>query len=135
MFRNNEETCSLTLRSVRRQTIDALYEGKALTGLPICQLVDEIVWRRVKDHPSMPQTRPDYLHENTCSLTLRRVRRQTIDALYELKALTGLPICRLVDDIVTDWVEKHPIMFQMRLEEVRRLAEEFGANDDTPSNP
>jgi hypothetical protein len=73
--------------------------------------------------------------EETYSLTLRSVRWQTIDALYEAKAQTGKPICRLVDEIVTDWVEKHPSMLQMRLEEVRRLAEEFGAKDGTSSDP
>jgi len=39
--------------------------------------------------------------EETYSLTLRRVRQRTIDALYERKALTGKPICRLVDEIIT----------------------------------
>jgi|HubBroStandDraft_6_1064221.scaffolds.fasta_scaffold167841_2 hypothetical protein len=127
MFENDEDTCSLTLRHVRWQTIDALYEAKALTGLPICHLVDEIVWRWVKEQPSMLQTRLDHVHEDTGSLTLRSVRRRTVDALYEAKALTGKPICRLVDEIVTDWVEKHPMMLEVRQEEVRRLAEEFGA--------
>jgi hypothetical protein len=70
--------------------------------------------------------------EETYSLTLRSVRRPTIEALYELKALRGVPICRLVDEIVRDWVEKHPSMLQMRQEEVRRLAEEFGTKDGTP---
>jgi hypothetical protein len=67
--------------------------------------------------------------EETCSLTLRSVRWQTIDALYELKALKDKPICRLVDEIVTDYFEKDPSMLEMRQEEVRRLAEEFGAKD------
>jgi hypothetical protein len=35
MTYRDEETCSLMLRSVRRQTIDALYEAKALMGLPM----------------------------------------------------------------------------------------------------
>ena len=83
MFENDEDTCSLTLRHVRWQTIDALYEAKALTGLPICHLVDEIVWRWVKEQPSMLQTRLDHVHEDTGSLTLRSVRRRTVDALYE----------------------------------------------------
>jgi hypothetical protein len=67
--------------------------------------------------------------EDTCSLTLRSVSRQTIDALYELKALRDKPICRLVDEIVTDYFEKDPSLLAMRQEEVRRLAEEFGGAD------
>ena len=67
--------------------------------------------------------------EETCSLTLRSVSRQTIDALYELKALRDKPICRLVDEIVTDYFEKDPSLLAMRQEEVRRLAEEFGGAD------
>jgi hypothetical protein len=62
-------------------------------------------------------------------LTLRSVSRQTIDALYELKALRDKPICRLVDEIVTDYFEKDPSLLAMRQEEVRRLAEEFGGAD------
>jgi hypothetical protein len=57
------------------------------------------------------------------------VSRQTIDALYELKALRDKPICRLVDEIVTDYFEKDPSLLAMRQEEVRRLAEEFGGAD------
>lgn len=67
--------------------------------------------------------------EETCSLTLRSVRRQTKDALYELKALKDKPICRLVDEIVTNYFEKDPSMLAMRQEEIRRLAEEFGDAD------
>lgn len=67
--------------------------------------------------------------EETCSLTLRTVSRQTIDALYELKALKDRPICRLVDEIVTDYFEKDPSLLAMRQDEVRRLAEEFGGAD------
>jgi hypothetical protein len=70
--------------------------------------------------------------EETYSLTLRSVRRPTIDALYELKALKGKPICRLIDEIVTDYFEKDPSMLEMRQDEVRRLAEEFGAKDGMP---
>jgi len=54
--------------------------------------------------------------EETCSLTLRSVRRQTIDALYELKALKAKTICRLVDEIVTDYFEKNPSLLAMRQE-------------------
>ena len=67
--------------------------------------------------------------EDTCSLTLRSVSRQTIEALYELRALKGKPICRLVDEIVTGYFEKDPSLLAMRQEEVRRLAEEFGGAD------
>ena len=101
-YRDEETYGCLMLRDVRRQTIDALYEAKALMGLPICQLVDEIVWWRVKEHLSMPQTRLSHGHNDTDRLTLRRVRRRTIEALYELKARTGLPIYRLVDLIVAE---------------------------------
>ena len=73
-----------------------------------------------------------YRDEETYSLTLRSVRRRTIDALYELKALKGQPICRLVDDILTNCFENDPSMLQLRQEEVRRLAEEFGAKDGMP---
>ena len=132
MTDRDEETSSLMLRSVRWQTIAALYEAKTLTGLPICQLVDEIVWCRVKEDLSVPQTRLNRGHDDTDRLTLRRVRRQTIDALYALKAHTGLPISRLVDLIVADWVETHPSMLRTRREHLRRLAEEFGAKDDMP---
>jgi len=62
-------------------------------------------------------------------LTLRSVSRQTIDALYELKALRDKPLCRLVDEIVTDYFEKDPSLLAMRQEEVRRLVEEFGGAD------
>ena len=126
-YRDEETYNCLMLRGVRRQTIDALYEAKALMALPICQLVDEIVWCRVKEYLSMPQTRLNHGYDDTDRLTLRRVRRRTIDALYELKARTGLPIYLLVDLIVADWVDKHPRMLQVRLQEVRRLVEEFGA--------
>ena len=73
-------------------------------------------------------------NEETGSLTLRSIRKETIDALYECKALDRRPICRLVDEIVSDWVEKNPRILQRRQEEVRRLAEEYGAHDDTASD-
>lgn len=63
--------------------------------------------------------------EDTCSLTLRSVSRQTVDALYALKALRDKPICRLADEIFTEYFEKDPSLLAMRQEEVRRLAEEF----------
>jgi hypothetical protein len=78
----------------------------------------------------MPEMRLNHGRDNTGRLTLRRVHRRTIEALYELKARTGLPIYLLVDLIVGDWVDKHPRMLQMRLEEVRRLVEEFGGVGD-----
>jgi len=70
-------------------------------------------------------------NKDTRSLNLRSVRRKTAAALYEAKALTGKPICHLVDLMVVYWIENHPSMLQMRLEEVRLLAEEYGANDGT----
>jgi hypothetical protein len=63
-------------------------------------------------------------------LTLRKVRQQTIDALYELKALKDKPICRLVDEIVTEYFETNPAVLAMRQEEVRRIAREYGGADD-----
>ncbi|MEI8153512.1 MAG: hypothetical protein WCG92_18250 [Hyphomicrobiales bacterium] len=68
-------------------------------------------------------------NEDTCSLTLRSVSRQTIDTLYELKTLRGKPICRLIDEIVTNYYEKDPSLLAMRQDEGRRLAEEFGGAD------
>ena len=61
-------------------------------------------------------------NEGTCSLTLRRVWRRTSAVLYELKMLTGLPIYELINQMVVFYVENHPSMLQLRLEEVRRLA-------------
>jgi hypothetical protein len=69
--------------------------------------------------------------EDTCSLTLRRIRRRTSAVLYELKILTGLTIYELINRIVVYYVENHPSMLQMRLEEVRRLVGEYGAKDGT----
>ena len=71
-------------------------------------------------------------NEDTCSLTLRCIWRRTSAVLYELKMLTGLPIYELINRIVTYYVENHPSMLQRRLEEVRLLAAEYGANDGTP---
>ena len=59
-----------------------------------------------------------YRDEETGSLTLRNVRRQTIDVLYELKALKDKPICRLVDEIVTNYFEKDLSLRAMYQEEV-----------------
>jgi hypothetical protein len=69
--------------------------------------------------------------EDTCSLTLRRIWRRTSAVLYELKMLTGLPIYELINRVVVYYVENHPSLLQMRLEEVRRLVEEYGAKDGT----
>ena len=69
--------------------------------------------------------------EDTCSLTLRRVWRRTSAILYELKMLTGLTIYELINRMVMYYVENHPSMLKMRLEEVRRLVEEYGAKDGT----
>ena len=69
------------------------------------------------------------INEDTYSLTLRSVRWQTIHALYELKALKDKPICRLVDEIVTAYLEKEPSLLAIRQEEIRRLAEQFGVAD------
>lgn len=131
MFENDEDTCSLTLRSVRRSTIEALREARTLTGSPMYHLVDQIVWRG-KDHLSMMQVPLDDVCEDTCSLTLRHVRRSTVEALYAAKAATGLPICRLVDVMVVRCVEEHPLMLQNRLDQLRRLARKFGSKDGPP---
>ena len=69
--------------------------------------------------------------EETYCLTLRAVRPWTADVLYEAKTLTGEPIYRWVDRMVAYYVEHHPSMLEMRLEEVRLLAAEYGANDGT----
>lgn len=69
--------------------------------------------------------------DETCSLTLRRIWRRTSAVLYELKMLTGLTIYELINRIVVYYVENHPSMLQMRLEEVQRLVEEYGAKDGT----
>ena len=55
--------------------------------------------------------------EETCSVNMRTFRLKTKKALYERKAQTGKPVCRLVDEIITAYFES----------EVRRLAEEYGA--------
>ena len=68
--------------------------------------------------------------EDTGSLTLRRVRLKTIDELYEAKYLTGLPLCQLVDDIVYLGIDEY--VRQWQLDDARRLAREFGADDATP---
>ena len=139
MTYRNEETDTLTLRSISLPTRDVLYEYKTLKGKPICQLVDEIVTDYVENHPSRLQLRQravrrlvqEYAagtHE-TCKLTLRSVRRSTIEALCKYKTLTGKPIYQLVDEIVTDYVENHPSMLQLRQEQVRRLVQEFSAQD------
>jgi len=65
--------------------------------------------------------------EETCSMNLRTIRLKTKKALNERKALTGKPLCRLVDELVTAHFENDPSTLEKRLEEVRRLAEEFGA--------
>ena len=68
---------------------------------------------------------------DTCSLTLRRIWRRTSAILYELKMMTRLPIYELINRIVVYYVENHPSMLEMRLEEVRRLVEEYSAKDGT----
>ena len=65
--------------------------------------------------------------EETCSLTLRSVRWKTVDWLYELKASKDKPICQLVDEIVSDFIETDPSLREMREADARRLAEEYGA--------
>ena len=65
--------------------------------------------------------------EETCSVNLRTFRVKTKKALNERKALTGKPLCRLADEIIAAHFENDPSTLEMRLEEVRRLAEEFGA--------
>jgi hypothetical protein len=65
--------------------------------------------------------------EETCSVNMRTFRRKTRDALRERKALTGKPVCRLADEIIAAYFENDTSTLEMRVEEVRRLAEEFGA--------
>jgi hypothetical protein len=72
-----------------------------------------------------------YRDEETCRLSLRGIWRWISAVLYELKMLTGLPIYELINRAVLYYVESHPSLLQMRLEEVRRLVEEYGAKDGT----
>ena len=65
--------------------------------------------------------------EETCSVNMRTFRRKTRNALYERRALTGKPVCRLADEIIAAYFENDPSTLELRLEEVRRLAEEFSA--------
>ena len=73
-----------------------------------------------------------YGDEDTCRLSLRGIWRRISAILYELKILTGLPIYELINRIVVYYVEHHPSLLQIRLEEVRRLVEEYVAKDGTP---
>jgi hypothetical protein len=70
-------------------------------------------------------------NEETFSLNLRSMRRQTIAALYALKEYRNLPICRLVDEIVTEYVDNEPDMNAIDQEAARRLADEFGGIVET----
>ena len=70
-------------------------------------------------------------NEDTCTLTLRRIWRRTSAVLYELKSLTGLPIYELINRAVVYFVWNHPNLLQLRLKEVRRIVEEYGAKDGT----
>ena len=72
-----------------------------------------------------------YRDEETCRLSLRGILRRISAVLYELKMWTGLPIYELINRAVLYYVESHPSLLQMRLEEVRRLVEEYGAKDGT----
>jgi len=72
-----------------------------------------------------------YRDEDTCSLTLRRIWRRTSAVLYELKMLTKLPIYELINRAVMYYVENHPSMLEMRVGEVQRLVDEYGAKDGT----
>ncbi len=64
--------------------------------------------------------------DETYCMTLRGLRFETANALYELKTLTGLPLYQLVDQIVTYYVLNHPSMLQQALEALGRSAEEYG---------
>jgi hypothetical protein len=57
MFEKDYETYCMTLRGLRCETADVLYGLKTLRGLPLYQLVDEIVAYYVQHHPSMLQQR------------------------------------------------------------------------------
>ncbi len=67
--------------------------------------------------------------QETCSLTLRTVSKRTSDVLYEAKALTGEPICRLMVKIVGYWVENDPEMQALRTQQVQQLANEYSRVD------
>jgi hypothetical protein len=66
--------------------------------------------------------------DETYCMTLRGLRCETADVLYELKTLTGLPLYQLVDLIVAHYFQHHPSMFQQRLEAVGLLAAEYGVD-------
>ena len=70
-------------------------------------------------------------NEDTCSLTLRRIWRWTSAVLYELKSLTGLPIYELINRAVVYFVWNHPNLLPLRLKDVQRIVEEYGAKDGT----
>jgi len=55
----------------------------------------------------------------TAMRIMPKAEREAMFAIYKF--------CRLVDEILTAHFEKDPSTFEMRLEEVRRLAEEFSA--------
>ena len=62
---------------------------------------------------------------DTRSLTLRSFSQRTIEMLYRLKALTGKPVCRLVDEIVSEYFER-----DANLPEQIRQVEESDTNFD-----
>ena len=45
--------------------------------------------------------------------------------------LTKLPIYELINRAVMYYVENHPSMLEMRVGEVQRLVDEYGAKDGT----
>lgn len=74
--------------------------------------------------------------DETCSLTLRSISKRTSRVLYEIKALTGKPICRSFNKMVRYYVENHPDMLAQRAREIQQLIDEYspaGAIDPTPS--
>jgi hypothetical protein len=70
--------------------------------------------------------------EETYCMNLRGISCWTADVLYELKTLTDEPLYEWVNRMVAYYVQHHPSMLEKRLEEVRLLAAEYGANDGTP---
>lgn len=50
---------------------------------------------------------------------------------YALKERRNLPICRLVDEIVTEYVENDPGIQAIAKEAARRLADEYGGIVET----
>jgi len=57
--KNDEDTCSLTLRTIWQRTSDVLYEYSRHTREPICQLMNGIVSFYFQHHREILKARED----------------------------------------------------------------------------